>query len=255
MLSVLHGVPRPLADEELPGPDTLNALLRELPAHPLTENGSEIRFVPESAAHGAYELQVFHTGCVPTRRANWHDFFNALAWMAFPRTKARLNAMHAARIPAEDLSRRSRLRDLLTLFDEGGAVVAISDPEMEALVRGYRWIDLFWLRREVLRDRMRIIVLGHALLDMSRRPWPGLTPKVLFMHMPDGLPGTPLALTALADAHAARILAALPPGATPRDLPPMPVFGYPDWLPDSSTRAFFEDRRYFRPFRKPACEG
>lgn len=255
MRPLLDQLPPAATDGDLPDPEALNALLSQLPSRPVTGSGCEIRFVAESAAQGPYELQVFHTGCVPTRRGNWHDFFNALAWMTYPRTKAKLNAMHATLIPTENPRRRSRLRDLATLIDEGGAVVAISDPGLEALVRAYRWIDLFWLQRETLRRRMRIMVLGHALLDMSRNPWPGLTPKVMFMLLPADLPGDlpdEAALAGGADAHAAAFLAALPPEATPRDLPPMPVFGYPDWFPGSSTRAFFEDTRYFRPLRKPA---
>ncbi len=254
VLPLVEGLGRPLSDQDLPGPEALNTLLAGLSSPPLTDSGRAIRFVPESAAQGPYELQVFDTGCVPTRRASWHDFFNALAWMAYPRTKARLNAMHAALIPAEDPGRRSRLRDLLTLVDEGGAVVAICDPEFEALVREFRWVELFWERREALRGRMHILVLGHALLDMSRRPWPGLTPKIIFLRLSAGLPVDTRTLTPLADAHAARFLAALPPDASPRELPPMPVFGYPDWLPGASTRTFFEDTRYFRPFRKPGLK-
>jgi hypothetical protein len=48
------------------------------------------------------------------------------------------------------------------------------------------------------------------------------------------------------DAQAARRLAALPP-ATPRDLAPLRVFGYPGWLPQSAGEAFYEDARVFRP--------
>ena len=32
---------------------------------------------------------AFATGEVPTRESDWHDFFNALAWCAWPRTKCR----------------------------------------------------------------------------------------------------------------------------------------------------------------------
>ena len=32
---------------------------------------------------------------------------------------------------------------------------------------------------------------------------------------------------------------------TPRDLAPLPVFGYPGWWEQSP--AFYDDRRYFRP--------
>ena len=81
-----------------------------------------------------YEVRVFESGCVETRPESLHDLFNALAWLAFPKTKARINAMHAERI-AHERGRRGRLRDLLTLFDEGGAIVACADGELLSLLR------------------------------------------------------------------------------------------------------------------------
>ena len=66
-----------------------------------TEGGKTIRFVPRSTSDPYYEIQVYETGQVQTRADNRHDLFNALAWLAFPKTKARINAMHAAEIPRE----------------------------------------------------------------------------------------------------------------------------------------------------------
>ena len=66
-----------------------------------TESGKPVRFVPPGAKDAYYELKVYRTGEVETRPDNLHDFFNALAWLAFPRAKARINAMHAAEIPRE----------------------------------------------------------------------------------------------------------------------------------------------------------
>ena len=102
-----------------------------------------LRFVPPSPADPYYELHVHESGCVATRHGNWHDLFNALAWLAFPRTKAAINALHAAQIPREG-KRRGRLRDMLTLFDEGGAIVLCADAELESMIRGFRWRELFW---------------------------------------------------------------------------------------------------------------
>src|SRR5258708_5803825 len=87
-----------------------------------TESGQQIRFVAPAGARGPYELRVHQTGCIETRDDNRHDWFNALCWLAFPRTQARINAMHAAAIPAEQ-GRRGPQRALPTIFDEGGALV------------------------------------------------------------------------------------------------------------------------------------
>jgi hypothetical protein len=194
-----------------------------------------VRFVPPGARDAYYELKVFRTGEVETRPDNLHDFFNALAWLAFPRAKARINAMHAAAMAREN-GRRGRLRDLLTVFDEGGAIVLCEDRELIALLEGMRWKELFWERRARVREAMRILVFGHAAMEKALEPWPGIACKALVVP-PQAEPDTAV--------HA--WLGALGPGASPRDLAPVPVFGYPGWAAQDA--AFYDDARYFRPSR------
>lgn len=227
---------RRLPREDWPTHERLTGLARE--AGLRTQSGMDLSFVPPQPADPYYELQLSATGAVQTRPGNWHDLFNALAWLAFPKTKARINAMHAAQIPKET-GMRGKLRDMLTLFDEGGAIVACANPELETLVRQHRWKELFWARRTDVLAGFRIHVLGHALLEMALRPRPGLTCKVIFIR-PDEEP----------DAAAAHWLEAHDGTGTTRDLVSLPVFGYPGWLPGSGEPAFYDDERYFRPFRK-----
>jgi hypothetical protein len=190
--------------------------------------------VPPSPAPQPYELKVFETGRVETRPDNLHDWFNALCWLAFPRTKARMNAMHAAEIPREG-GKRGRLRDLLTIFDEGGAVVLCSNPELVCLLTAGRWRELFWARRAQVQHEMRIRVLGHAVLEQALSPRPGITCKVVFGPF-DADP----------DEVAEAWLTQAPADASPRDLAPLPVFGYPGWTPGQSAM-LYEDERFFRP--------
>jgi hypothetical protein len=219
--------------------DQLNALAET--AGLGVESGSALRFVAPStmeSRYGDYELRVFRTGCVETRPGNKHDLFNALAWLAFPRTKARLNALHASEIPREQ-GRRGRFRDLLTLLDEGGAIVQCDDARLIEMVRGCRWRELFWDNRARVLSSMRVHVLGHAVLEQALRPWPGITCKVVFA--PAGKDP---------DEQAATWLAALSPLATPAELAPLPIFGFPGWMPEGERHDFYEDERYFRPFRR-----
>lgn len=206
-----------------------------------TESGRPLRFVAPAGAAPYYELHLFETGQVHTRPESLHDLFNALCWLAFPRTKARINALHAAEIPREG-GKRGRLRDLLTIFDEGGALVACADRELVALARDHRWKALFWERRERVRAAMRIAVLGHAVLEQALEPRPAITCKVLFVD-----PAREV------DAQAAAWLGALPAGASPRLLAPLPVFGYPGWMPESADASFYDDARWFRPAPPPAA--
>ena len=198
-----------------------------------TESGMPVRFVAPGERRGAYELRVHETGRVETRAENLHDWFNALCWLAFPRTKARINALHAATIPTES-GQRGRLRDLLTIFDEGGAIVVCADEALNRLARELRWKELFWTHRERVKAAMRFVVLGHAALEQALKPWPGITCKALFARPRDDC-----------DEAAAAWLARLPPGASPRDLAPLPVFGYPGWA-DNERSQFYDDERYFR---------
>jgi len=193
-----------------------------------------VRFVPPAASDPYYEVHLFETGRVQTRRGNPHDLFNALCWLAFPRTKARINALHAAEIPREG-GRRGRLRDLLTIFDEGGALVACADAALIALVREFRWKALFWEQRQRVLEAMRFVVLGHATLEQALAPRPGITCKALFIDPARD-----------ADAQAAAWLESLPAGASPQLLAPLPVFGYPGWLPDGERGEFYDDARFFR---------
>lgn len=200
-----------------------------------SESGKPIRFVAPSPVDPYYEVHLFETGQVQTRPQNKHDLFNALAWLAYPKTKARINAMHAAEIPHEG-GKRGRRRDMLTIFDEGGAIVACA-REVAELVRQARWRELFVERH---RD-FRIAVVGHAVLEqalqLSARPRLGLTCKVIFADPARDL-----------DAQAARWLATR--GTSPRDLPPLPILGYPGWYPGSGQPAFYSDESYFRPLRR-----
>lgn len=198
-----------------------------------------MRFVAPSPADPYYEVHVHRTGCVSTRPDNWHDFFNALAWLAFPQTKALINALHAAEIPREQ-GQRGRLRDLLTIFDEGGAIVACAEPELEAMIRAFRWRELFWEQRTRVMQSLRFVVLGHAVMEMALEPWPGITCKTIFI--PVG---------ADPDSSAAKWLEAHASGGTPHLLAPLPIFGYPGWLPENGRAEFYADERFFRRGQTP----
>ena len=220
--------------------ENLNRLAEHAGARTLA--GKRVQFVAPSSDARYYEVRVFESGCVESRPESLHDLFNALAWLAFPHTKARINALHAARIPLEGKT-RGRLRDLLTIFDEGGAIVPCADPELVDMIRNFRWKDVFWARRERVRHSMRIVVLGHAVLEMSLDPWPGIACKALFTP-PDVNP----------DESAAAWLAGLSQNDTPALLAPLPIFGYPGWDPANENPAYYDDTRYFRPFRRDKTE-
>jgi hypothetical protein len=85
------------------------------------------RFVvmrPRSAPRASYDASIVLDRAIPTREENWHDFFNALVWASFPRTKAALHArQYDERLAHGPGNNRSRTSDLLTCLDEGGAIL------------------------------------------------------------------------------------------------------------------------------------
>ena len=107
-------------------------------------------------------------------------------------------------------------------------------PDLLALLHAMQWKDLFWHQRARVQREMRIVVFGHAVLEQALKPWPGITCKAIVV--PTG---------AEPDAAIHAWLGSLAPGASPRDLAPLPIFGFPGWAPQDA--AFYDDTRYFRP--------
>jgi hypothetical protein len=205
--------------------------------------GQPLCLVPPAPDGPEYEERIGTTGEVETRDGNWHDACNALAWLAFPRSKAALNAAHrAARLPGE----RGPRRDALTHLDECGIIVLAEDEALLDLVRGFRWRELFWQRRAAVETRMRFLVLGHATADQLRAPFRGLTAKAVLYLVPPGLAAlAPQSLFEEGDLRLADHLRCGFP-ARPRDLHPLPLLGIPGLVVANGDPAYYEDAFQFR---------
>src|SRR5882672_5179078 len=238
-----------LPRDRLPRHDELNAL--GTPSV-VSGGGAPIRFVPP-AASAQYEVRIFETGEVQTRPDSWHDLFNALAWLAFPRTKAVLNRHHYEQIKSRVGERlRGTVRDVLTLFDEGGIVVAAADAELSCLLREFRWKELFWKRRTEVRRSMRFYVFGHAIYEKALEPYKGVTAKALILDAAPGLLDAPIErqLREL-DARAADYFSGTQALASTRNLSPLPILGIPGWEPANASEEYYDDPSQFRPGLSP----
>ena len=202
--------------------------------------GRPIEFVAtdDAPAGCAYEAHIAATGRVPTR-FNRHDLFNALVWLAFPRTKARLNALQAAVIAHDGIGgRRGPLRDAATLFDENGALLVTPNPTLPERLRERRWNDAF-VRRRGEWDSVRVWVFGHALMDKLVVPYKSITAHALVVNVPAKAP-----LTELDAALAARLDDRFATSA----LLPLPVLGVPGWSANADA-GYYDDAAVFRPER------
>jgi len=197
-----------------------------------------------------YELRIAASGEVETRPQNWHDLFNALQWLAYPHAKAAINAQHAALLDSGgegELKKRSPRRDALTLFDEGGVVVASSSPETFRRIEAFRWKELFWERRGELEATTRFLAFGHALFEKGLAPYIGMVAKSIFVPVAHRDIEAPAAmLRARCDAWLAAHFASPGHLATPKSMAPLPVLGVPGWHPHTDRETFYEDATHFR---------
>lgn len=240
---------RPWFGDTAPGLAGLNCLACERGLS--TGNGAPLSFVPPPSDDLGYEERAWLSGEVATRPDNRHDFFNALIWLAFPRSKAALNRRHhAALLESRRLGSAARgaLRDALTQFDECGVVMAGTSPELWVALRAHRWRELFVQRREELMHSTRFLVFGHASHDLLAAPFVGLCGKALFIEVETAWLDLP-ASEALAelDARLADLFDSR--DFSPRDWQPLPLLGIPGATAENERADYYDDARQFRPAR------
>jgi hypothetical protein len=190
-------------------------------------------------------------GEVQMRERNWHDLFNALVWLTFPRAKAALNRRHYEALcvqRAAGRANRGPSQDALTLFDEGGVIVATTAPVLAELLRGHEWKTLFWRRRAELAGAMAFYLFGHALYEKALQPFAGVTGRgVIFAVDETFFVRDPGGRMEELDARLAE-LAGDPQGfRATRELAAVPILGVPGWCADNAQEVYYDNTDYFRP--------
>ena len=257
MFAPLHLALARLAADRWPTVGELTALADGV----ATTTGKALRFVAPTdlpADRLSYERHIAATGEVPTRPENWHDVFNALCWIAWPRTKGRINAQHVAILEergAEEERHRGPERDALTLFDECGIVVAASDPALLRHIREFEWKTLFWERRDAAQAGLTFLAFGHATLEQALAPYIGMVSKTVFVPVDPLFHMLPVEVQVpRADELAARFFESRLRFASPKSLAPLPVLGVPGWHFAAQDEAFYADQKYFRPKQRPGTD-
>jgi len=221
-----------------PGIDALNA------ARPA---GMHERFVAQTRELLSddlhYEQRIAERGEIATRENNWHDLFNALAWLRHPALKRALNARQVAEIGHMGPKQRSRAQYALTHFDEAGVIVTLRDPALLPLWDAHDWHGLFWRERAAWLDgRIRVELFGHALLEHALTPAQLLVGKALVVAGSDASP------VAAIDA-CARAISAGEMLCDPLELRPLPLAGVAGWHAGNEREAFFVEAPCFLPAR------
>lgn len=236
-----------------PATADLNALIDDRHTV-MTSTGTRttLRFIdPPAHPEAGFEQHAYRSGEVALRPDSWHDLMNALAWIAWPRTKREINRLHCESPAGATENKRGVARDVLTLLDEDGMLIACADDELSSLLKDFRWKALFWERRAEVMVGMKFFVFGHALADKLRAPFRGLTAKALLLPVEPALFLRPIGeQIAQIDALAAEWLRDPPSLLSTRSLSPLPVLGIPGWHPDSESAGYYDDTTYFRPGRR-----
>ena len=258
LFAPLHPVLAELESGYFPTLDDCNALLA---AHhpPITvRSEAPLRFVAQQRGklpfEAQYEPRCYLTGEVQMREHNWHDLLNALVWLAFPKTKAVLNARHYHALMEERASghtRRGAVRDVNTLFDESGVIVVYADNQLAGLQRNFKWKELFWQRREQVRTNMEFYLFGHGLYEKALQPYVGMTGQGLLLAVePEFFSWTMTQQLLHLDSLLADHLAMPEHCRSTRDLAPVPLLGVPGWTVDNEHEAYYDNIAYFRPGRR-----
>ncbi|SEI39616.1 DUF3025 domain-containing protein [Frateuria terrea] len=206
--------------------------------------GTRERFVAQTSALLAdgrhYEQRIAETGAIATRERNWHDLFNALAWLRHAPLKRALNAQQVAEIARGGPKLRTRPQCALTHFDEAGVILVLREPALLALWDAHDWHGLFWRHREAWLDgSLELVVFGHALLEHA------LAPGRLLV-------GKAIAVAGNAGLACARVACAIAQGRLlrdPQELRPLPLSGIPGWHEGNGSEAFHRTAACYQPLR------
>jgi hypothetical protein len=263
MFEPLRALGGALAGPDWPGRSVLQNLLERSGSPVTTCSGLPLRLVAAGGRRRSfeerYEARIHLRGEIIFRERNWHDLLNVLVWLTFPRAKAALNARHYAALRAQYAARaanRGPAQDALTLFDEGGVIVAACDDALLELLRGWRWRELFWSNRTGLRERMRFYLFGHALYEKALRPFLGITGRgILLKTVPALLAQPPREQIAVLDSQVAAYISGSGNLTAPRELAVLPVLGVPGWCPENEQESYYDNTDYFRSGRRTELRG
>ena len=213
-----------------------------------------LRFAPARPATKAadYEWAIGGNfgeteGLIATRMEGedaFHDLFNALIWLDFPKTKALLNRLQVTQIAQERQGHlsaskpeaRSRQRDQITLFDENGALFVCQDERLAGLLKSRDWPALFLSQRGELMRAARLQVFGHGLLQKCLRPFKSMTARAVVLSL--GADASPPELDQALSATLRQSWPAWP-------VMPLPINGWPTWSHEQDAE-FYADQAVFR---------
>jgi len=191
-----------------------------------------------------FERRIVEQNELIVRPGNLHDTVNALVWCVFPKTKRAISETHVALGAAATANGRPRRRDILTLFDEAGALIISQRDDLHALHEAHEWKRLFVDHRaEFIRD-CRVILFGHGTLEqLASNPHRGLTVKALWLPLPSDTSKDEV------DAYLARCISSDTLLTANERRLSLPILGVPGWFTENEGPVCYDDTEVFRGLR------
>lgn len=206
----------------------------------------QVRFVHDDKGC-QYETQIVEMKQVPTRLKNWHDWFNYLSWLLYPKTKRAL-AQHY--LPTSH--HRSIRQNAIAHFDECGVVICSSSTQLLQLACEFNWRSLFWEHRQWFGQRIQGYILGHGLWEKALLPYIGMCGHALCLKVPEDFFVQSQQDQGLwIDKQLSQKIQQ--PGFLEKtqDLMPFPLLGIPGMHHHNQSKAFYENQDYFRSLSQP----
>lgn len=233
-----------------PDLDELENMRRHASAQDGIERPAFVAQDPSLLADGLHYEERIRLGRLATRECNWHDLFNALVWLRWPRIKHALNRRQCEDIAQIGRRDRTRGQCALTHFDEAGAIVLCADAELVGRWDRHDWKGLFQTRAADWGHSIQVHVFGHALLELALNPTRHLVAKAILLSVDDrSMPRGGKDAVSLIDSCLAQRIESRSLLLDPQHLRPLPLSGVPGWHVDGTTASFLDEAPCFRPLR------
>jgi hypothetical protein len=244
------------------------------PSKNTTQSGFITRFVDQDNVHfngKYYEEYIHECGEIPTRSKNWHDFFNTMVWLQFPKIKSLINALHVEEMTLQkewqnQSPQRTRKRDALTLFDESGVIFVTTTDQNGLDLQEHQWKKLFYENKNAWHkawgdqtpenqtnrgQTMAAFIFGHGLYEKALAPYIGMTGNALIYKAPESFfQQNRQAQIVELDKNLSENIIADDLLQQPACLTPLPLLGIPGWYSENVEKSFYENENYFRPKRE-----
>lgn len=214
--------------------------------------GTPVKFIYQQA-DANFEKKVFIEKSVMTRAQHWHDFFNNLTWMLWPKLKWAIINRYVSEQQAT-LTRNSR-QSFLAQWDECGILIFSANPRVTQRIFEHNWSELFFEKKADL-SLLEVIVFGHGFLETGLMPYIGMTGKAVIIEVTEDYFQLSLNEKILfSDDIISQFILSDACYNSPKCLQPFPILGLPQWHAKNAQADFFENTKYFRPKRNTSVES